>query len=581
MGQLLQRFMGPYRRSTVLALLTKSVEVVFDLITPLVIAHMIDVGVAQRDVSVILRSGGLLLVLTLVGFGFTLICQRLAAAVSQGIGTDARSALFSKVNELSGAELDALGTANLVTNVTSDVNQVQVAIALAIRQGIRWPFIALGSMLAALLIDLRLGLVFLVCTPAIAVVFWLVMTKSVPLFRRVQEALVRLTRVCSENLEGVRVVRAFGKERSEERRFEACAREQRDLSLTVNRLSALLNPATFLILNLGVVAILWQGAGQVDAGRLTQGQIVAFVNYMTQMLLAIVYVANLVVIFTRGSASASRVMEVLDFEPRVRDEAAQRLDLAGDKNLAVPALALDHVSFAYSDGSEDALHDLSLTLSQGGRLGVIGGTGSGKSTLASLLVRLYDPGEGSIKLLGHDLRNYPFEQLRGLVAHVSQEPSLVSGTLRSNLLWRDEAASDDELWRALELAQAADFVRQKPLGLDTPVEAGGTNFSGGQRQRLTIARALVGKVRLLVLDDVSSALDFATDARLRRALESLEGVSTVTISQRVSTIKDCDLILVLHHGAVAGLGTHDDLLGSCELYREIASSQLMGEGEVA
>ncbi len=580
MGELLKRYLGPYRTRAAVGVAAKSVEVVFDLFTPLVVARMIDVGVAGRDVNAVLRYGALLMALALVGYGFTLICQKLASTVSQGMGTDLREALFTKVNELSAAELDQLGTASLVTRVTSDINQVQVAVALAIRQGVRWPFLALGSMVAAMLIDLRLGLIFVVCTPAIGAVFWVVMSRSVPLFKQIQGSLDALTRVTSENLSGARVIRAFGREETEEERFASYAEAQTQGSITVGLLSAFLNPSTFLILNLGVVAILWSGALRVDAGGLTQGQVVAFVNYMTQTLLAIVYVANLVVTFTRGAASGGRIMEVLRVEPQVQDAAEGAPSITFEEASSVPALTLDHVSFAYPGASEDALHDVSLSLSQGSRLGVIGGTGSGKSTLASLLVRLYDPREGTISLMGHDLRTYSLRQLHHLVAIVPQKTSLITGTIRSNLLWRDEHATDEELWNALERAQAAAFVREKPLGLDEPVEAGGKNFSGGQRQRLTIARALVGEPLLLVLDDAASALDMATDAKLRSALAGMPEVSTVTISQRVTSIMGCDLILVLYHGKVAGLGTHKELLRTCELYREIAHSQLMGE-EVA
>ena len=580
MGELLKRYLGPYKTRAAIGVAAKSVEVVFDLFTPLVVARMIDVGVAGHDVGAVVRYGAILMALALVGYGFTLICQKLASAVSQGMGTDIRQALFTKVNELSAAELDQLGTASLVTRITSDVNQLQVAVALAIRQGIRWPFLALGSMIAAMLIDARLGLVFVVCTPAIGAVFWAVMSRSVPLFRQIQGNLDALTRVTSENLSGARVIRAFGREDSEEARFTIFARQQTEGSIMVGLLSAFLNPSTFLILNLGVVAILWSGALRVDAGGLTQGEVVAFVNYMTQTLLAIVYVANLVVTFTRGAASGQRIMDVLRVIPQVQDAPEGTPSITLEKSSSIPALTLNQVSFAYPEASQDALHNVSLTLNQGSRLGVIGGTGSGKSTLASLLVRLYDPHEGTIQLLGHDLREYPLDQLRSLVSIVPQKASLVTGTIRSNLQWRDAQASDDELWEALERAQAAGFVREKPLGLDEPVEAGGKNFSGGQRQRLTIARALVGHPALLVLDDSASALDMATDAKLRSALAEMSDVTTVTISQRITSIMNCDLILVLYHGKLAGLGTHDELLRTCELYREIASSQLMRE-EVA
>lgn len=581
MVELLKRFLGPYRWRAIVGVVAKSVEVVFDLFTPLIVARMIDIGVGGHDTGAVLRYGLLLMALAFVGYGFTLICQHHAAIVSQGMGTDVREALFDKVNELSAAELDQLGTASLVTRVTSDVNQLQVAVALAIRQGIRWPVLAIGSMIAALLIDIRLGLVFLICTPAIAWVFWAVMSRSVPLFRTIQGSLDGLTRVTSENLGGARVIRAFRREDTEEERFQGFAQAQTAGSITVGQLSAFLNPSTFLILNLGIVVILWSGALRVDAGGLTQGQVVAFVNYMTQTLLAIVYVANLVVTFTRGAASATRVMDVLAIQPKVQDHAEGRVELPSKQPSSIPAVTLNGVSFSYADDAQDALHNVSLTLNQGQKLGIIGGTGSGKSTLASLLVRLYDPQSGTIELFGHDLKSYPLEQLRNLIALVPQKASLVSGTIRSNLCWRNPNATDDELWEALRIAQADSFVHEKPLGLDEPVEAGGKNFSGGQRQRLTIARALVGSPHVLVLDDSASALDMATDAKLRMALSELPNITSITISQRISAIMDCDLILVLYHGKMAGIGTHQQLLQTCQLYREIAQSQLVGEGVAA
>lgn len=577
MFELLRKYLGPYRGKTIIGALSKVVEVIFDLITPLVIARMIDDGVHNRDVGAVLRYGALLVCFALVGYGFTLICQKMAALVAQGVGTDLRDDLMRRTMSLSAAEMDRFGADSLVTRTINDVNQVQLAVAMGIRQLMRFPILGIGSIVAALLIDLKLGLVFLLCVPVITLVFWFVMSRSVPFFRLMQEKLDLVSRITREALSGVRVIRAFGREGSETKRFDAASKEQTDVAVAVGRLSALLNPATLLVMNLGVVAILWTGAVQVSVGDLRQGQVMAFVNYMSQTLVAIVYVANLVVLFNRGSASAQRVMEVLDTEPSVRDTAGEPLAV----DLCASALALDHVSFSYAGAQLPSVGDVTLTLGQGETLGVIGGTGSGKSTLVSLLVRLYDVSAGTIEVLGHDVRDYPIAQLRSLVSIVPQRASLVSGTIRSNLLWRRPDADDDELWRALERAQAADFVREKPLGLDGAVEAGGKNFSGGQRQRLTIARALVGSPRLVVLDDSASALDFKTDARLRRALRELGGkTSAVIVSQRVSAVMQSDRILVLDHGRVVGLGTHRELLEASEIYREICLSQLSAE-EVA
>ena len=586
----LKRFMAPYRVRVAIGILAKGVEVVFDLMTPVIVAQMIDLGVATRDVGAVMSRGALLGGLALIGYASTLVCQKMASIVAQGVGTDARGALFRAALSLPAREADRFGAPTLVTRLTSDVNQVQIAVALTIRQLLRWPLLAVGSMAAACLIDLRLGCVFLVCTPVIALVFWFVMSRAVPFYRVAQSRLDDVSRVCREALEGARPIRAFGRERHESERFRAASDRQAATTIGVGRLSALLNPATILVMNLGVVAILWSGAGAVDAGRLTQGQVVAFVSYMTQTLLSIVYLANLVVVFTRGAASAQRVCEVLDVADAANAaERSLRLSRATsatpEQASAAPdapapsALALDDVTFSFG-GESPALSHVSLSLAPGATLGVIGGTGSGKSTLVQLVSRLFDPDEGTVSVLGRDVRDWDLSDLRRRVSVVPQQASLASGTIRSNLLWRDADASDDALWRALELAQAADFVRARPAGLDEPVAAGGRNFSGGQRQRLTIARALVADPELLLLDDSASALDFATDAALRRALGSLANTTCVIVSQRVSAVRGADLVLVLDHGRMAGLGTHDELLRDCRLYREICDSQL-ARGEVA
>ncbi len=595
MLNLLKRFSGAYRRYFIIGPLAKLVEACFDLVTPLVVASMIDNGVGARDMGSVLRHGLVLVAMAVVGISITLICQKVAALASQGMGTDMRRELYAHINRLSFADLDRFGTPSLITRVTNDVNQVQLAIAMTIRMLIRWPFLAVGSMVAALLIDARLGLIFLVTTPLIAVVFWLVMAKSVPYFKSMQAKLDHIGLVQREGLSGVRVIRAFSREQHERERFAAAAADQARTAIAVGKLSSVLNPVTFLVMNLGVCAILWSGGTAVSVGDLTQGQVIAFVNYMTQTLLSIVYVANMVVIFTKASASASRINQVLACEPSITDAAATPVVLpacAGDA-AAVPALRLEHVGFRYGSASADALDDITLQLPVGGTLGIIGGTGSGKSTLVSLLPRLYDVARGSVEVFGADVRAWPLRQLRGVIGMVPQTAQLVSGTVRSNLCWRDANASDQELWRALEVAQAADFVRALEAGLDAPVEAGGKNFSGGQRQRLTIARALVGDPKILVLDDSSSALDLQTDARLRRALRQLAAASaeasgpdapvsltTVIVSQRVSSVRDADLICVMRRGRAVGLGTHAQLLASCDVYREICESQLERE-EVA
>lgn len=587
MIELLRRFGGKFRRYMVIGPACKLIEVIFDLLTPLVIAQMIDKGIGAHDVNAVVHYGMLLGAMAVIGISFTLVCQKMAALTSQGMGTDIRGALYEHVNRLSYAELDRFGTPSLITRITNDVNQVQLAVALGVRMLIRWPFLAVGSMCAALAIDLKLGLIFLICTPAIGIVFWLVMARCIPYYKQLQAKLDRIALICREGLSGARVVRAFVREDHERERFAQAADDQAHVAIAVGKLSSILNPVTFLVMNLGVCAILWVGGVQVNVGELTQGQVMAFVNYMTQTLTSIVYVANLVVVFTKASASASRLNEVLNCEPSITDEGNQPVALPEPSNVApVPALSFSHASFSFGAGAANAVNDVTLELPLGKTLGIIGGTGSGKSTLVSLIPRLYDTGAGSVSVMGADVRVWPLNQLRHVVATVPQRASLVSGTIRSNLTWRDESATDEELWAALDMAQASEFVRNKPQRLDAPVEAGGKNFSGGQRQRLTIARALVGSPQVLIMDDSASALDFKTDAALRHAIRersvrgAAEGglpLTTVIVSQRVSTVRDADMICVLDHGSVAGLGTHDELYASCQLYREICQSQLRRE----
>ena len=552
MIELLRRFGGKFRRYMVIGPACKLIEVIFDLLTPLVIAQMIDKGIGARDVNAVVHYGMVLAAMAVIGISFTLVCQKMAALTSQGMGTDIRGALYQHINKLSYAELDRFGTPSLITRITNDVNQVQLAVALGVRMLIRWPFLAVGSMVAALAIDLKLGIIFLICTPAIGLVFWFVMARCIPYYKQLQAKLDRIALICREGLSGARVVRAFVREGHERERFAQAADDQARVAIAVGKLSSILNPVTFLVMNLGVCAILWVGGIQVNVGELTQGQVMAFVNYMTQTLTSIVYVANLVVVFTKASASASRLNEVLNCVPSITDEGNQPVALPEPSELAggavsVPALSFDHASFSFGAGAANAVSDVTLELPLGKTLGIIGGTGSGKSTLVSLIPRLYDASTGSVSVMGADVRTWPLDQLRHVVATVPQRASLVSGTIRSNLTWRDESATDEELWAALDMAQASEFVRNKPQGLDAPVEAGGKNFSGGQRQRLTIARALVGSPQVLIMDDSASALDFKTDAALRHAIRerSARGaaagglpLTTVIVSQRVSTVRD-------------------------------------------
>lgn len=611
MFKLLKRFGGSYRANLVLGPLCKLIEVVFDLFTPIIVAYMIDAGVGTHSVQPVLAGGGILLAMAAVAILFALACQKMASRASQGMGTSIRHSLYEHINALSHADLDRFGTPSLTTRITNDVNQVQLAIALGIRQLMRWPFLAVGSLVAALAIDVRLGLIFVVSMAVVGGLFWFVMKACIPYYRSMQAKLDRIALIVREGLSGVRVVRAFVREGHERRRLADAAQDQAATAIAVGRLSSVLNPVTFLVMYLAVCAILWSGGIQVNIGELTQGQVVAFVSYMTQALLSIVYVANLVVVFTKASASAARVNEVLACQPSVTDEGAEPVELWGSAWLPgvaeradgaglpdaaeqvrlaeqtgaskrILTLALRNVSFAYPGAAADAVHDATLALMPGQTLGVIGGTGSGKSTLVSLIPRLYDATEGAVEVLGRDVRAWQLKQLRQVVSMVPQQAMLVSGTIRSNLIWRDAKATDDDLWRALELAQASEFVRTLADGLDAPVEAGGKNFSGGQRQRLTIARALVGAPKLLILDDSASALDYKTDAALRVALASYGRdaaasgelpPAVVVVSQRVASVRAADLICVMRRGNVVGLGTHDELVRTCAIYQEICASQ--------
>lgn len=552
----------------------KLLEAIFELVVPLVMAQVIDEGINQNaGVGYILSRGALILALGIIGLCCALICQYVASKCSQGYGTLLRNDLFSHVNKLSYKELDKFGAATLVNRLTADVNQLQNMVAMMIRLFIRAPFLVIGAAVMAMIINLKLALVFLAAAPLIAFVLYIIMSRTVPHYKTVQKKLDTVTGITRENLAGVRVVRAFANQGYERARFRTAAEDLTRTSNTVGAISALLNPLTFAIINVAILAILWFGGGIVDSGEMTQGEIIAFVNYMTQISLALVVVANMVILITKSSASASRVLEVLETEPSVTDEGNE--EVIPDDN--APAVSFDNVYFGYVEGAY-ALDGLSVDINKGETVGVIGGTGSGKSTLVNLLGRFYDVSEGSVKLFGTDVRKYPLEQLRTTIAYVPQKAVLASGTIRSNMQWAKKDATDEEIWRALEIAQAADFVRAKKKGLDEVVERDGRNFSGGQRQRLTIARALVGSPKILVFDDSSSALDFATDYALRKAIARSKGDTTVFwVSQRATSIKNADKIIVLDEGEVKGIGTHKELFDTCDVYREICLSQVSKE----
>lgn len=568
------KYLKQFKLQVLVGPVFKLTEAIFELIVPLVMAQIIDVGIANGDRGYVIRMGGVMVLLGLVGLCCALICQYCAAKASQGFGTVLRSEMFRHINSLSHGEIDQIGTPSLITRITNDVNQLQLAVAMLIRLVVRAPFLVIGSTVMALMIDWKLACVFFVAAPLMALVLYLVMSRSIPFYRIIQKKLDHISLITRENLSGVRVIRAFSRQEKEKERFAQASDDQMTTSIAVGRISALLNPLTSAIINLAIAAVIWFGGFRVDSGNMTQGEVIAFVNYLNQILLAMIVVANLVVIFTKAAASATRVDEVLELHPSIVNwvsRPAQEVE-------GSPEIAFDAVSFAYPDAGAYSLSDISFTVARGQTLGIIGGTGCGKSTLVNLIPRFYEVSQGSLKVDGVDVRDYPMEQLRGKMGIVPQRAVLFSGTLRQNMQWRKQDATDEEIWQALETAQAASFVRKMPDGLDSVILQGGKNLSGGQKQRLTIARALVGESEILILDDSASALDFATDAALRQAIAKFSAergnrMTTIIVSQRANTVRYADRIVVLDDGKAAGIGTHEQLLESCQTYREIYWSQ--------
>ena len=568
------RYLKGYEKETVIAPLFKMLEACFELLVPLVVARIVDEGIQNADLPFIWRQCGLLVLLAVVGMASSLTAQYFAAKSALGFGTALRRDLFAHINTLSHTELDRMGTPTLVTRMTSDVNQVQNGLNMTLRLLLRSPFIVIGAILMALTISPVLTLWFLGITAVISLVIWAIMRATVPIYHDAQTTLDRVTQLTRENYVGARVVRAFSRQKDEMAGFAAANDRLRDVQLAAGRISALMNPITYLIVNLGAIAILWHGGRQVDAGALTQGEVMALLNYLSQILLNLLRIADLVIIMTRAVASAVRVSEVLATPTTMPDPAAPELDAVP----GAPAVAFEDVGFAYAGAGAPSLTGVTLAATPGETIGVIGGTGSGKTTFVSLIPRFYDATGGRVLLFGHDVRRYGFAQLRRMIGVVPQKAVLFTGTIRDNMRWAKPDATDEEIWAALEIAQAAEFVRAKPGGLDAPVETAGRNFSGGQRQRLTIARALVPMPRILILDDSASALDYATDAALRTAIkEKTQGMTVFIVSQRAAAVQQADRILVLDDGAPAGLDSHARLLQSCAVYREICLSQLSKE----
>lgn len=572
----LARYLKGFRKEIILGPLFKLTEAIFELIVPLVMARIIDVGIRGNNQTYILQMGGVLVSLGVTGLLCALVCQYFAARASQGVGTVLRNDLFRHINRLSYTEIDQIGTPSLITRLVNDVNQLQLAVAMLIRLVVRAPFLVIGSTIMAMTIDLQLSLIFLAAAPLIAGTIYLIMSRSIPFYRVTQKLLDRVSLITRENLSGARVIRAFSRQETEQARFHEAAGEIERTAVRVGRISALLNPVTYVIVNLAIIAIIWFGGLQVDGGRLSQGEITALVSYMTQILLALIVIANLVVIFTKASACGARVSEVLELAPTVTD--AHSAPVSVQVNEQTPKVAFQNVSFAYGSAQESALEGIELRVCRGETIGVIGGTGAGKSTLVNLIPRFYDVTAGRVLIDGVDVKEYPFSQLRGQIGVVPQKAVLFAGTLRENMQWRKKEASDEEIHRALEIAQADEFVSKLPDGLDTVIQQGGRNLSGGQRQRLTIARALVGAPQLLILDDSASALDFATDAALRKALRlQTKDMTVFMVSQRAGTVRAADRIVVLDDGRMIGVGTHDELFEACAVYREICLSQMNAE----
>ncbi|MDD6036375.1 MAG: ABC transporter ATP-binding protein [Lachnospiraceae bacterium] len=586
----LARYLKNYKKESIIGPLFKMLEAFFELLVPLVVADMIDNGIGKGDRTYIYKAALILILLGVVGLVCSLIAQFFAAKASAGFGTELRDDLFAHMNRLSYAELDKAGTSTLVTRITSDMNQVQAGVNMILRLFLRSPFIVIGALIAAFLVNAKVAVIFLIAAPILAFIIYGIMIVTIPMYAGAQKALDRISLATREGLNGARVIRAFGRQQDETAEFcEDCGLLLK-LQKRVGKVSAAMNPLTYVVVNLAIAAIILQGGREVDAGVLTQGEVIALVNYMTQILNALVALQVLIVSFTKAVASAKRINEVLALQPTVLDKEETvpagegRSERAAGKTVGegkqaatgetVPAVCFLEVSFTYPGAKEEALTNLSFSVIKGQTVGIIGGTGSGKSTLVNLLPRFYDVTKGAVLLNGVDVRDYPQKELRSKIGIVPQKAVLFSGTIRDNMRWGKADATDEEIEEALSIAQAKEFVDTKEGRLDYKLTQGGRNLSGGQRQRLTIARALVRRPEILILDDSASALDFATDAALRRAIsERTKGMTVFMVSQRTATIRNADVIIVLEDGEIAGMGTHCELYETCEVYREICQSQ--------
>ena len=569
-------YLKPHPFITVMAPLFKMLEATFELFVPLVVARMIDVGIAEKDGPYLWKMGGLLILLGIVGFSFSLTAQYFAAKSAVSAGMAMRSDLFAHINTFSYQEIDTIGTSTLINRMTNDVNQIQNGINMFLRLFLRSPFVVLGAMIMAFTVDVKAAVPFTVTIPALLVVVFAILLASMPLYQKVQKQLDQVLLNTRENLLGIRVVRAFARQKEEMGRFRQDTEELYKKQIFVGKISALLNPLTYVIINLGIIAVLYFGGRQVNMGDLSQGQVIALINYMSQILTELVKLANLIILLSRALASLARVNAIFDVNASIPD-AGEDLSVS-EAGSSIPAVSFENVGFTYAGSRQETLHGISFQVMPGETIGIIGGTGSGKSTLASLIPRFYDCTSGTIRLFGKDIKALRPSSIRRLISIVPQKATIFSGSLRKNMQWGKRNATDEEIYQALDIAQAREFVDSKNKGLELMIQQGGSNLSGGQKQRLTIARALVGQPNILILDDSASALDFATDARLRKAIkESTENMTVFIISQRVSAIRNADHILVMDDGRPAGYGTHQELLRSNQVYQEICASQSAGK----
>lgn len=567
----MKKYFTLYKKQFILGPAFKLAEAILELFVPIAVASMIDKGIALGDKAYIFKMGAVLFLLAAFGVGFAIICQYSAAVAQQGVGTHLRNDIFKKINLMSKSDIDKFGSASLTTRITNDITQIQSAVAMLIRLVFRSPFLIAGSLIAAVGLDAKISIIFFVAAIIVSVILYFILSRSLPLYAQIQKKLDRTASIVKDSLTGVRVIRAFSRTEYEKEKFEKANDELTRRSVKVGRLSALLNPLTFAVMNTAIVLILYFGGIKVNTGSLTQGEVLAFTNYMTQILLSIIVFSNVIVIFTKAGASYQRLKEVLDYTPSMTDENASVTE--GDFNY--PAVKFNSVGYSYGEADEKVLSGVNLSIEKGETVGIIGGTGSGKTTLVNLIMRFYDADEGSVEVFGHNVKDYKFDALRKLVHIVPQENRLFSGTVRENLLCADKNATEQEMYQALEISQAKEFVDKLPKKLDTEINENSKNLSGGQRQRLCIARALLGNPAVVIFDDSSSALDFATDAKLRKAIhDKLCETTVIIVSQRVNTVKNCDKIIVMNDGEVSAVGTHAELYKTNDVYNEICLSQL-------